>query len=228
MERYSRHLLVDGFSDKHQEKLKEAKVLVVGAGGLGSPVLFYLSGAGVGTIGIVDFDEVSESNLNRQILYTPDLLGESKADEASKRINKFAPNCIVKQFNTRLTNENAHEIINQFDIVADGTDNFSTRYLIDDACKKLGKPYVYATAEQMGGQLSVFHYSGAGSYRDLYPEESAASENPPGIIGATAGLVGSYEAIEVIKIITGLGTNLAGKLMIIDALNHQHQLFPIG
>lgn len=228
MERYSRHLLVEGFTAKHQERLRQSKVLVVGAGGLGSALLYYLSAAGIGTIGIVDFDVVSDSNLNRQILYGPKQLGLLKSEEAAKAIKSFAPECEVVVFNQKLTRENAPDIIKQFDIVADGTDNTATRYIIDETCEKLKTPYVYASAEQMGGQLSVFHLNGSGSYQGLFPEENLPSDQPPGIIGATAGLVGSYEALEVIKVVTGLGTNLSGKLMIIDALNHQHQLFPIG
>ncbi|MBN2165290.1 MAG: HesA/MoeB/ThiF family protein [Marinilabiliaceae bacterium] len=228
MNRYSRHLLVEGFNTEHQEKLKNAKVLVVGAGGLGSSVLYYLSAAGIGTIGIIDFDIISESNLNRQILYSPNQLGKSKAEEACLKIKEFAPQCNLKIFNEQLSYDNADSIIGQFDIIADGTDNIATRYIIDRVCEKLQKPYIYASAEQLGGQLSVFHLNGKGSYRSLFPDESELPANPPGIIGAAAGIIGSYEALEIIKIITGIGTNLSGKLMIIDALHHQHQLYHIS
>lgn len=226
-ERYARHLLVDHFTLEHQQKLADAKVFVLGAGGLGSALLLYLAAAGLGHLAIVDFDTVAESNLNRQILYHPGVIGKPKAIEAARRIKEINPDCQITLINEKITSENCQSLIESFDLVADATDNYSTRYIIDDACRNLQKPYVFASAEQLGGQLSVFHYNGAKGYRDLFPQAPEPSSTPPGIIGATAGMIGTMEALEVIKIITGIGTSIAGSLICMDALNNQYHTFKI-
>lgn len=227
-ERYARHLLVDGFTEQHQMALSRASVFVAGSGGLGSAILTYLAAAGIGTLGIVDFDVVSESNLNRQVLYHPGLVGKSKAYEAVGRISQINPDCRLVVFEQKMEAGNIASMIADFDLVADATDNFATRYILDDACAKANKPFVYATAEQWGGQVSVFHYRGAKGYRQLYPEEPPVSLSPPGIIGPVAGLVGLYSAIETIKIITGLGDVLSGKLLCLDALTHKSSVYVLG
>lgn len=226
-ERYARHLLVENFTLDHQQKLADAKVFVLGAGGLGSALLLYLAAAGVGHLAIVDFDIVAESNLNRQILYHPGVIGQSKAIEAAKRVQELNPDCQITLINEKITSENCLRLIESFDVVADATDNYSARYAIDDACRQLQKPYVFASAEQFGGQLSVFHFNCAKGYRDLFPQAPEPSSTPPGIIGATAGMIGTMEALEVIKIITGIGKSIAGTLVCIDALNNQYHSFKI-
>lgn len=225
--RYSRHLLVDRFTSIHQQKIKDASVLVIGAGGLGSAILMYLAAAGIGRIGIVDYDSISVSNLNRQILYHPGIIEQSKVNEAAKRIKELNPDCSIEVFNTKLTNDNAQSIIEQFDVIADATDNFTTRYIADATCKKLNRPFVYGTAEQWSGQISVFHYQGAGGYCDLYPQQNETHASTPGIIGPMAGVIGTRQAIEIIKIVTGLGEVLSNKLLIIDALNNQDMILNI-
>lgn len=223
MERYARHFYVKGFQPLHQQQILDASVLVVGAGGLGSAILLYLSASGVGHLGIADFDQVSESNLNRQILYTPQCLGQSKVAQATEKIRQINPNCRITPVNSRITQDNIMDIAQKFDIVADASDNFETRYILDQACARLKKPLVYGTAEQWTGQVSVFHYLHAGSYRELYPDPPAVSSTPPGVMGPMPGLVGTRQALEILKIITQQGETLAGKLLIIDALNNHDQ-----
>ncbi|TCO07480.1 HesA/MoeB/ThiF family protein [Natronoflexus pectinivorans] len=225
--RYARHLLLDNFDESHQERLAKSSVLVVGAGGLGSALLLYLSAAGVGHIGVLDFDVISTSNLNRQILYHPGLVGELKSEEAAKRVKEINPDCKVTCFNRKVTTENAADTIRGFDVVADATDNFQVRYAVDDACRKLNVPLVYGTAEQWGGQLSVFHFNGAKGYSDLYPEAPEVKKTPPGVMGPMPGFIGTRQALEIIKIITGQGEVLAGKLMVFDVLNNQNLVFDI-
>jgi molybdopterin/thiamine biosynthesis adenylyltransferase len=225
--RYARHLLIDGFTELHQQKLTDASVLVVGAGGLGSAILLYLAAAGVGHLGVLDFDVISESNLNRQILYHPGVIDNLKSAEASKRVKELNPTCKVSVFNTKITEDNALEIITGFDVVVDATDNFVARYVVDDTCGKLQIPFVYGTAEQWGGQLSVFHYNGAKGYKDLYPQAPPLGENPPGVMGPMPGFIGTRQALEVVKLITGQGEVLAGKLMVVDVLNNQNMVLEI-
>jgi molybdopterin/thiamine biosynthesis adenylyltransferase len=225
-ERYARHLLIDGFTEAHQQKMAEASVFVAGSGGLGSALLTYLAAAGVGHLGIVDFDVVAESNLNRQVLYHPELIGQSKAKNAAKRIAELNPDCRLTVFEKKITADNCANLIAAFDLVADATDNFAARYVIDDACEKQHKPFVYASVEQWGGQISVFHHQGAKGYRSLYPEAPADSKTP-GVLGPVAGLIGLYEAIEVVKVITGLGEPLVKKLMVIDTLRNEQLVLNI-
>ncbi|MBI2968807.1 MAG: molybdopterin-synthase adenylyltransferase MoeB [Bacteroidetes bacterium] len=236
LQRYSRHLLIPGFNIEGQRKLKEGKVLVVGAGGLGAPLLYYLAAAGVGTIGIVDDDRVDETNLQRQVLFTTDDIGKPKVESAKKKLLLLNPFINIKVFNTRLTSKNALEIIGQFDVVADGTDNFPTRYLVNDACVLLNKTNVYASIYRFEGQISVFNFRENGitgpNYRDLFPEPPPPHTVPScaegGVLGVLPGIIGAMQANEVIKIITGIGEPLSGKLFLFDALKFETRLLSIS
>ncbi len=228
LNRYSRHLILPEFGEPGQLKLKQAKVLVVGAGGLGAPLLLYLTAAGVGTIGIIDFDEVELSNLQRQVLYNEKDLGQPKATAAAAKLAKLNPHIRFNIHREKLTSENALGILKGYDVVADGTDNFPTRYLVNDACVLLGIPNVYASIYRYEGQVAVFNYTDADgrkgpNYRDLYPTPPPPEMVPNcaegGVLGVLAGIVGSMQANEVIKVITGLGTVLSGRLFIIDTLS---------
>lgn len=217
--RYDRHLIIPEIGETGQLKLKKARVLVVGAGGLGSPVLQYLVAAGVGTIGIVDADEVSISNLQRQILYNEDEVGRSKAKTSARKLGLQNRNVDFKVYPFFLNVENAAEIIPGFDIILGCTDNFPSRYLIDDICAENGIPYVHGSISEFEGQVAVFNYEGGPSYRSVFPEVLEDNDLPMGVMGVLPGIIGSMQACEVIKIITGIGTVLSGKLMIYDALN---------
>ena len=219
--RYSRHLILPEVGMQGQLKLKQARVLCVGAGGLGSPLALYLAAAGVGTLGIVDFDVVDASNLQRQIIHGTEDVGRKKLDSAAESIGSINPNVVVEKFATRLTSSNALEIIRDFDIVADGTDNFPTRYLVNDACVLTGKPNVYGSIFRFEGQASVFATKDGPCYRCLYPEPPPPGAVPScaegGVLGILPGLVGVIQATETIKLILGLGQTLAGRLLMIDA-----------
>jgi adenylyltransferase/sulfurtransferase len=226
LERYSRHLIIPEFNIEGQRKLKAAKVLVVGTGGLGAPLLQYLTAAGVGTIGIVDFDIVDESNLQRQVLFTTDDVGKPKVEVAKARLEKLNPYITFHTYNVHLNSENALDIVKDYDVVADGTDNFPTRYLVNDACVILGKVNVYASVFRFEGQASVFNYqyedgTRGPNYRDLFPVPPPPGLVPScaegGVIGVLPGILGSLQANEVIKVITGVGTPLAGRLFLFDA-----------
>ena len=230
LERYSRHLIIPEFNIEGQRKLKNAKVLVVGTGGLGAPLLQYLTAAGVGAIGIVDFDVVDDSNLQRQVLFSTDNVGEPKVDAALKRLKGLNPHINFIVYNTQLTSKNALEIVKDYDVVADGTDNFPTRYLVNDACIILDKPNVYASIFRFDGQVSVFNYvdkkgNRGPNYRDLFPAPPPPGLVPScaegGVIGALPGSMGSLQANEVIKIITGIGEPLTGRLFLFDALTFE-------
>jgi adenylyltransferase/sulfurtransferase len=227
LERYSRHLIIPEFNIEGQRKLKAAKVLVVGSGGLGAPLLQYLCAAGIGTIGIVDFDVVDESNLQRQVLFTVADVGRPKVEVAKERLAAQNPHIEIITYNTQLTSQNALDIIKDYDVVADGTDNFPTRYLVNDACVLLGKVNVYASIFRFEGQASVFNYKYEDgtlgpNYRDLFPEPPPAGLVPNcaegGVVGVLPGILGSIQANEVIKVVTGIGEPLAGKLFIFDTL----------
>lgn len=222
LNRYDRHLKLEHFGIESQLKLKKAKVVVVGAGGLGCPVLQYLCAAGVGTIGIIDNDQVSLSNLQRQILFTTEDIGKQKSQIAVQKLKALNPNCKLMDFNVRLNTENALEIIQQFDLVIDGSDNFSTRYLVNDACVILKKPLVFGSIYKYEGQLSVFNYKSGPTYRCLFPEPPEDGEmlscSEIGVLGVLPGLIGSMMANEAIKIITGIGDVLSGQLLIWDSL----------
>ncbi len=219
--RYSRHLILPEVGMEGQLKLRQAKVLCVGAGGLGSPLALYLAAAGVGTLGIVDFDVVDLTNLQRQIIHTTADVGRAKLDSAAESIAAINPNVSVRKFETRLTSANAMEIFQDFDIIADGTDNFPTRYLVNDACVLTSKPNVYGSIFRFEGQASVFATKSGPCYRCLYPEPPPPGMVPScaegGVLGILPGLVGVIQATETIKLILGLGESLAGRLLMIDA-----------
>ncbi|MDE3147986.1 MAG: molybdopterin-synthase adenylyltransferase MoeB [Acidobacteriota bacterium] len=221
--RYSRHLLLPEVGMEGQQKLKAARVLCVGAGGLGSPLAFYLAAAGVGTLGLVDFDVVDASNLQRQIIHFTKDIGRKKLDSAEEKLKALNPALNVIKHETLLSSANALEILKDYDIVADGTDNFPTRYLVNDACVLLGKPNVYGSIFRFEGQASVFATEQGPCYRCLYPEPPPPGLVPScaegGVLGILPGLVGTMQATEVIKLILGKGELLVGRLLLVDALN---------
>ncbi len=223
--RYSRHLILPEVGVEGQKKLLAAKVLCIGAGGLGSPLALYLAAAGVGKIGIVDFDVVDFSNLQRQIIHGESTLGELKAESAKKRIADLNSDVEVAIHNERLSSENAMEIIKDYDIVVDGTDNFPTRYLVNDTCVLLGKPNVYGSIFRFEGQVSVFDASLGPCYRCLYPEPPPPGLVPScaegGVLGILPGIVGAMQAAETVKIILGTGDPLIGRLLFVDVLEMQ-------
>lgn len=229
-ERYNRQIILPEIGEAGQDKLKQAKVLIVGVGGLGSPIATYLAGAGVGTLGLVDDDVVSESNLQRQVLYSEAEVGLPKAIQAKKRLHALNSEVEITPYPVRLTAQNAHEIISQYDIVVDGCDNFATRFLINDTCVACGKIYVYGAIRAFDGQVSVFNYQGGATYRQLCPdeEELLTMPHPPkGVLGVTPAVVGAVEATEVLKIIGGYGEVLSGKLWTIDLRTLQSHLITL-
>jgi adenylyltransferase/sulfurtransferase len=220
--RYSRHLIIPDVAMAGQKRLKNAKVLVVGAGGLGSPALMYLAAAGVGTLGIVEFDTVDESNLQRQIIHGQSDIGRSKAESAADSIREINPYVHVVIHNTALTNDNVFEIFSQYDLIVDGTDNFATRYLVNDAAVLLGKPYVWGSIYRFDGQASVFWSQYGPCYRCLYPEPPPPGMVPScaegGVLGVLCASIGSIQVTEAIKVLTGVGEPLVGSLIVYDAL----------
>ena len=226
LERYARHIVLRQVGGPGQARLKAARVLVVGAGGLGSPVILYLAAAGVGTIGIVDFDSVALSNLQRQIAHRTENVGQAKTESAAHAAHAINPNVRIEPHSTRLSASNALDLIGRYDIVADGSDNFATRFLINDACFFAGKTLVSAAVTEFDGQLATFkahHHSGAyPCYRCLFPEPpppgTAPSCSETGILGAATGVMGTLQALEVIKEIIGIGESMAGRLLIYEAL----------
>ena len=234
--RYNRHIIIPEFGMEAQQRLKSAKVLVVGSGGLGSPMLLYLAAAGVGTIGIVDFDVVDDSNLQRQVLFGVESVGKAKVEAARERLHSLNPHITLNIYNTQLTSVNALSLIGDYDVVADGTDNFPTRYLVNDACVLLGKVNVYASIFQFEGQLSVFNYTNdkgevGPNYRDLYatppPPGLVPSCAEGGVLGVLPGIIGSLQALEVIKVVTGVGDVMAGRFFSFDALTFESRTFKI-
>jgi adenylyltransferase/sulfurtransferase len=223
--RYSRHLILPEVALEGQQRLKASRVLLIGAGGLGSPLALYLAAAGVGTIGLVDFDVVDVTNLQRQIVHGSKDVGRPKLESARDRLKDLNPHVHVEGFETRLTSENALEIVRDFDIVIDGTDNFATRYLTNDACVILGKPNVYGSIYRFEGQSSVFATEEGPCYRCLYPEPPPPGLVPScaegGVLGVLPGLVGTIQATEGIKLLLGIGEPLIGRLLLIDALSMQ-------
>ncbi len=231
LERYSRHLILPGFGRKGQEKLKSAKVLVIGAGGLGSAVLKYISAAGIGQIGIIDNDTVSLNNLQRQVLYDTKDVGYIKTEVAKKKLSSLNPHVNFTVYDSQLTRENSDDIIKNYDLVIDCSDNYETRYTSNDSVIRLGKPLVFGSVKNYEGQLSVFNYDRGPSYRDLYPEppdESNTPESDLGIIGVLPGIIGCMQANEAIKIITGKGEVLSGKLVIINLLTNSFTTLQIN
>lgn len=225
--RYARQHVLREFGLVGQEKLSKGRVLIVGAGGLGSPAAMYLSAAGVGTVGLSDVDVVDESNLHRQLLYGTQDVGANKLDAAKKRIADINPLVTVQLHHTKLDANNAREIIAQYDIVVDGTDNFPTRYAINDACVALGIPFVYGSVARFEGQVSVFAAVNGPCYRCLFPEEPAAGTVPncaeDGVLGILPGVIGLHQSTEVIKWLTGIGRMLVGRLLMLDLLDHSTQ-----
>src|SRR5919198_400368 len=221
--RYSRHLIIPDVGMDGQKRLKAARVLCVGAGGLGSPLSLYLAAAGVGTIGIVDFDVVDYTNLQRQIIHSTQDVGRKKLASAAEKLTAINPHVEVRPFETRLTSENAMEILREFDVVVDGTDNFPTRYLVNDACVLLGKPNVYGSIFRFEGQATVFAYEDGPCYRCLYPEPPPPGLVPScaegGVLGILPGLIGVVQATEAVKIILGAGETLKNRLLLYDALH---------
>ena len=221
--RYSRHLILPEVGLEGQQKLKAARVLCVGAGGLGSPLAFYLAAAGIGTLGLLDFDVVDVSNLQRQIIHSTQDVGRLKIDSAAEKLLALNPDLKIIKFNTMLTSANALEIFKDFDVIADGTDNFPTRYLVNDACVLTGKPNAYASIFRFEGQASVFATKDGPCYRCLYPEPPPPGLVPScaegGVLGILPGLLGVIQATEVIKLILGQGEPLIGRLLLADALN---------
>jgi len=222
-ERYSRHLILPEVGLEGQKRLKAASVLCIGTGGLGSPLLLYLAAAGVGRIGIVDFDIVDHSNLQRQVIHGTSWVGKPKIESAKNRILEINPFCQVDLYDTRVSSENAIDIATPYDIIIDGTDNFPTRYLMNDVCVLLNKPNVYGSIFRFEGQATVFNYEGGPNYRDLYPEPPPPGMVPScaegGVLGVLCGVVGSIQATEAIKIILGQGTTLSGRLLLYNALD---------
>ena len=227
--RYSRHTRLPQMGEDGQLILKNSKILVVGAGGLGSPVLAYLSAAGIGKIGVIDDDKVEESNLQRQILHNEKDIGRLKVDSVVEKIKSLNSNIDVVSYSERLDKENAIQIISNYDLIIDGTDNFPTRYLLNDACEILNKTWVFGSIHQFEGQVTTFNHQGGPNYRDLFP-------NPPpsnmvqnceegGVLGILPGIIGTLQATEAIKLLLNVGTNLSGKLLVYDALSMNTKLF---
>ena len=231
VERYSRHLIIPDVGMTGQKRLKNAKVLVIGAGGLGSPALLYLAAAGVGTLGILDFDTVDESNLQRQVIHGQSDIGKSKALSAAESVAEINPFVTVNLHTERLDSGNALQIFGDYDLILDGTDNFATRYLVNDACVLLGKPYVWGSIYRFEGQVSLFWAEYGPHYRDLYPEPPPPGMVPScaegGVLGVLCASIGSIMVTEAIKLITGIGETLLGRLMVYDALEMTYRTVKI-
>src|SRR3989440_1833609 len=225
IKRYSRHLILPEVGMAGQLKLKQSSALIIGAGGLGVPLTQYLSAAGVGRLGIVDFDVIDESNLQRQVLYSTKDVGRKKLEVAKERVAQITPNVDVQTYETRLTSDNALDILRDYDVIVDGTDNFPTRYLVNDACVLLDKPNVYGSIFRFDGQASVFDATRGPCYRCLYAEPPPPHLVPScaegGVLGVLPGIIGSIQALEAIKLITGIGQPLIGRLLLFDALRLQ-------
>lgn len=230
--RYQRHLSLAGFGPDAQMALRRGRVLVIGAGGLGSPLLLYLAAAGVGQITIMDPDAVDTTNLQRQVLFSTDDVGQPKAEAAARRLRALNPLIEVRARVERLTRENALEVVTSHNVVADGSDNFATRYLVNDACVLADRPLVYGAIQQFEGQASVFNYRGGPTYRCLFPEPPEAGTVPncveAGVLGVLPGLIGTIQATETIKVLTGLGEPLSGRLLLWDALTMQSRSLRIA
>lgn len=220
--RYQRHLSLSGFGPESQAKLQEARVLVIGTGGLGCPILLYLAAAGVGRLTIIDADTVDVSNLQRQVLFTTEDAGKPKAEAAARRLSALNPCITITPVVARLTRSNAIKLISAHDVVVDGSDNFATRYLVNDACVLAGKPLIYGAIQGFEGQASVFNYKNGPTYRCLFPEPPAAGTVPncseAGVLGVLPGLIGTVQATETIKVITGIGEPLSGRLLLWNSL----------
>jgi adenylyltransferase/sulfurtransferase len=219
-ERYARQIMLPEIGEAGQQKIKDARVLIIGAGGLGSPVALYLTAAGVGHIGLVDNDNVSLTNLQRQILYNSDVVGKSKVTHAREVLQAINPHSSIHSIPERLTASNAVSLVQAYDVIVDATDNFRARYLISQTCQQLQKPMVHGSIEEFKGMVSVFNYQGGPVYEDLFPdtpEDQSFDGAPKGVFGALPGIIGSIQAMEVLKIITGEGKTLSGKLFVYNA-----------
>ena len=221
--RYQRQITLPEFGEAGQAKLRDGSVLIIGAGGLGSPAAIYLAAAGVGRIGLVDFDRVDVTNLHRQILYGTSDVGRPKTEAASERLRELNADVVVEAHHAALSSDNALELFANYDVIVDGTDNFATRYLVNDACKLLGKPNVYGSVFRFDGQVSIFATSDGPCYRCLYPEPPPPHLVPNcaegGVLGVLPGVIGTLQATEAIKLLTGIGETLAGRLLLFDALS---------
>jgi len=229
LRRYSRHLKLDDFGLSGQEKLKSSKVLVIGAGGLGSPCLLYLAAAGVGTIGVIDADTVDESNLQRQIIHNTSTVGQPKVESAKKTLLALNPTIKIETYPMFLDTENSESLFNQYDLIVDGCDSLAVRYLINDACVRLAKPFVYGSIYRFDGQVSILNADNGPCYRCLYPEppESIPSCSEAGVLGVLPGLIGVTQATEAIKYLTGMGEPLVGRLLLMDALTNEYSTLSI-
>lgn len=225
--RYSRNLAVKNFTAEMQERLKNSAVLVIGAGGLGSPLLSYLVAAGIGKIGVVEFDTVNITNLQRQILYCEKDLCKNKGEIAIERLKEKNSTCDITLYNEKFTKENGIAIAKGYDLIADCSDNYDARYAMDRVSKELGIPFVYASAEQMGGQISIFNFNGAGSYEDLFPEPPTKDDNIIGVLSPIPGIIGSMQGLEIIKLLSGFGENLCGKLLLYNAKDYSVNVFEV-
>ncbi|MBD0822986.1 HesA/MoeB/ThiF family protein [Aestuariibaculum marinum] len=232
MNRYSRHIILSEIGQSGQDKISNAKVLVIGAGGLGCPILQYLTAAGIGTIGIVDFDVVDITNLQRQILFGTATVGQNKALAAKQRLEDLNDSISIIAYQEKLTHKNALELFKQYDIIVDGTDNFETRYLINDACVITNKPLVFGAIYKFEGQVSVFNYQDGPTYRCLFPEAPEKNSVPNcseiGVLGVLPGIIGTMQANEVLKIVLGIGNTLTGKLLCYNALHSQTTVLNIS
>ena len=229
--RYARHISLPEIGEKGQQKLLDSRVVIIGAGGLGSPAALYLAAAGIGTIGVVDMDTVEESNLQRQILHKTETLGENKVDSAEKTLSALNPDVNIITYNMRLNEDNVIGIIQDYDVVVDGTDNFPTRYLINDASVKTGTPVVHGSIFQHEGQVTVFEPKNGPTYRDIFPEPPQSDSVPncteAGVLGVLPGIVGTIQALETIKLILEMGKGLSGRLIVFDALEmsfHEYKI----
>jgi len=231
LSRYQRHLAIPDIGYNGQARLKAASVLVVGAGGLGCPALLYLTASGIGKIGVIDHDTVESSNLQRQVLYQTNDISKLKSPIVAEKLKDLNPYVKIKSYTDKLLPSNVTEIFEGFDIIIDGTDNFETRYLINDACVVLGKPFVYGAISRFEGQLSVFNYKNGPTLRCLFPEDDNSSNIPSceinGVMGILPGMIGTMQATEIIKMTTGIGEIASGKLITYDALNNEMRSFTI-
>lgn len=229
--KYKRHFSLPGFGIEGQKKLKASRVLVIGSGGLGCPILLYLAAAGVGKIGIVDYDTVDATNLQRQVLFQQSDVGKNKVELAAKKMKALNSFVEVELFNVRLTSQNALTIFEGYELIIDGTDNFPTRYLINDACVMLHKPFIYASIFRFEGQVSVFNYKDGPTYRDLYPQPPEPGSVPDceegGVLGVLPGIIGCIQANEALKILTGIGKPLSGRLLLFDALDMESRVIKL-
>lgn len=227
--RYNKQIALPEVGEAGQQKLAEAKVLVIGAGGLGCPALQYLVAAGIGTIGIVDGDVVNETNLHRQVLYTKSDVGKPKVKVAAERLYQLNPEVKINTYSEFLTAKNAMDIVANYELIVDATDNFAARYRINDICVKLDKPFVYGAIHRFEGQISVFNYKGGPTYRCLFPDKPAENQipncNETGVLGVLPGIVGTYQTTEVLKMILGVGEVLSGKLMTLNLFTNSNQVF---